>query len=44
MDYRPLNYLPLLLVLWQEVIKAVLVARVQIVAECDQEVSPPPVT
>ena len=43
-DYRPLSYLPLSLVSWQEAIKAVFLARVQIVAEYDQEVCSPSVT
>ena len=42
-DYRPLSYFPLSLVPWQEAIKAVFLARVQIVAEYDQEVSSPSV-
>jgi len=40
-DYRPLSYLPLSLVSWQEAIKAVFLSRVQIVAEYEQRVSSP---
>ena len=43
-DYRPLSYWPLSLVSWQEAIKAVFLARVQVVAEYDQEVCSPSVT
>ena len=42
-DYRPLSYLPLSLISWQEAIKAVFLSRVQIVAEYDEEVSSPSV-
>ena len=40
-DYRPLNYFPLSLWSWQEVVKAVFLERVNIVAEYDREVHSP---
>jgi len=40
-DYRPLSYFPLSLWPWQEVVKAVFLERVNIVAEYDREVRSP---
>ena len=40
-DYRPLSYFPLSLIPWQEAIKSVFLARVQIVAEYEKEISSP---
>ena len=40
-DYRPLNYFPLSLWSWQDVVKAVFLERVNIVAEYDREVHSP---
>ena len=40
-DYRPLSYFPLSLISWQEAIKSVFLARVQIVAEYEIEISSP---
>jgi len=40
-DYRPLSYYPLSLWPWQEVVKAVFLDRVNIVAEYDREVHSP---
>ena len=40
-DYRPLSYFPLSLISWQEAIKSVFLARVQIVAEYEKEISSP---
>ncbi len=40
-DYRPLSYFPLSLWPWQEVVKAVFLERVNIVAEYDREVASP---
>jgi len=40
-DYRPLSYYPLSLWPWQDVVKAVFLERVNIVAEYDREVRSP---
>ena len=40
-DYRPLSYFPLSLWPWQDVVKAVFLDRVNIVAEYDREVRSP---
>jgi 5-methylcytosine-specific restriction endonuclease McrA len=40
-DYRPLSYFPLSLWSWQEVVKAVFLERVNIVAEYEREVRSP---
>ena len=40
-DYRPLSYYPLSLWSWQDVIKAVFLDRVNIVAEYEHQVSSP---
>jgi 5-methylcytosine-specific restriction endonuclease McrA len=40
-DYRPLSYYPLSLWPWQEVVKAVFLERVNIVAEYEREVHSP---
>jgi hypothetical protein len=40
-DYRPLSYYPLSLWPWQEVVKAVFLDRVDIVAEYEQRVHSP---
>lgn len=43
-DYRPLSYYPLSLWPWQEVVKAVFLERVDVIAEYDQEVHSPSFT
>jgi len=43
-DYRPLSYYPLSLWPWQEVVKAVFLERVDVIAEYDQVVHSPSVT
>lgn len=40
-DYRPLSYYPLSLWPWQEVVKAVFLERVEVIAEYDHEVHSP---
>ena len=43
-DYRPLSYYPLSLWPWQEAVKAAFLARVDIIAEYDEEVRSPSMT
>ena len=43
-DFRPLSYYPLSLWPWQEVVKAVFLERVDVVAHYDQEVHSPSLT
>jgi len=40
-DYRPLSYFPLSLWPWQEVVKAVFLDRVNVIAEYDRQISSP---